>query len=230
VITLITGTPGAGKTAYAVSELEKLLKSTPRPVYVMGIPELTLDHNPANEVAEWTRRERVPEDPTLEEAYFTFPDGSLVIVDEAQKVYRPRGTSAKVPDHVSAFERHRHLGLDFWLITQNPALLDLNVRKLVGKHIHLRASWSGRQLYEWPECSNVESRSVRALAASRSYRLPKRVFGLYKSASLHVEHKRRVPVQVYVLAVVLAVAAVIGWYVFGRLSSSYARFWCMSGD
>lgn len=206
MITLITGTPGAGKTAYAVMLLQQELQRQPRPVFVVGIPELKLDHERAPKVEDWTLLESSEEDETEKEAAFTFPDGSLVIIDEAQKVYRPRPVGGKVPAHVAAFEKHRHKGLDFWLITQHPTLIDSNVRKLVGKHIHLRSQWSGRTLYEWPEANEPESRTNRDAATKRSYRLPAKVFGLYKSASIHVKQSRRIPVALFVLigAVLLA--------------------------
>lgn len=226
MITVITGTPGAGKTALAVAMLAEVVEAAQksgaslRPVVVMGIPELQLPHEVAPPIDQWTERQPAPEDPTLQEAHFTFPEGALVIIDESQKVYRPRATGAKVPDHVAAFERHRHRGLDFWLITQHPGLLDANVRKLVGKHIHLRDQWAGRQLYEWSECKDPESRTERDSAISRRYRLPKKVFGLYKSASLHVKQSRRLPWQLYAVGVAVAVAGYLGWGMFERISGA----------
>lgn len=203
MITLITGTPGAGKTAYAVALLEAELRRAWRPVYVMGIPELKLEHLVAPPVDQWTVEEPAPEDDTLLESVFTFPEGSLIIIDEAQKVYRPRPMGQKVPGIVAAFEKHRHKGLDFWLITQNPSRIDSSVRGLIGKHLHLRAQWSGRTLYEWPEVHDPNSRTDRDTAVSRRYRLPRHVFGLYKSASLHVKQERRVPFALYGFAVLI---------------------------
>lgn len=226
MITVITGTPGAGKTALAVSMLDELVRQSEktgaplRPVVVMGIPELQLPHEVAPSVDQWTFSEPAPEDPTLMEAHFAFPEGALVIVDESQKVYRPRAAGSKVPDHVAAFERHRHRGLDFWLITQHPGLLDANVRKLAGKHIHLRALWAGRRLYEWSECKDPESKAERDSAITRPYRLPSRVFGLYKSASLHVKQSRRLPWQLWAVFGAVALAGYLGWGVYGRISGA----------
>lgn len=226
MITVITGTPGAGKTALAVSMLADLVEASQksgavlRPVVVMGIPELQLPHEVAPPIDEWTEKLPAPEDPTLLEAHFTFPEGALVIIDEAQKVYRPRATGSKVPDHVAAFERHRHKGLDFWLITQHPGLLDANVRKLAGKHIHLRDLWAGRQLYEWSECKDPESRAERDTAIQRRYKLPARIFGLYKSASMHIKQRRRLPWQLYAVGAAVAVAGYLGWGVFERISGA----------
>ncbi|SMB27269.1 Zonula occludens toxin family protein [Sterolibacterium denitrificans] len=220
MLTLITGTPGAGKTAYAVYELSELIKCAPRPVIVMGIPDLKISHEVAPQVEHWTRAVPSPEDESVIEHEFTFPEGSLVVIDEAQKVFRPRATSSKVPPHVAAFEKHRHLGLDFWLITQHPNLLDPNVRRLVGKHVHLRGHWAGRELLEWPEVADPESRSDRRVAIKERYTLPKKAFGLYKSASLHIKQKRRIPKVLYVFLILLLVIGFLGFKAFDRVASA----------
>lgn len=219
MLTLFTGTPGAGKTALVVSELVKVVESGRR-VIVMGIPELQVPHELAPPVEKWTRLVPTVEDPNIFEAEFVFPEGSLVVIDEAQKVFRPRSVGSKVPDHVSAFEKHRHRGLDFWLITQHPNLLDAAVRKLIGKHVHLRGHWAGRELLEWPEAADPSSKSERASAVRVRYKLPKKVFSLYKSASLHVKQKRRVPKLVYVLVGLVGLVGYLGWRSYDRVAGA----------
>jgi zona occludens toxin len=44
MLTLVTGTPGAGKTAWTVQELTRL--PSQRKIYVHGIPELKIAHEP----------------------------------------------------------------------------------------------------------------------------------------------------------------------------------------
>lgn len=222
MLTIITGANGAGKTAYAVAQLAELVKAQPeRPIVVMGIPELQIPHEVAPPLSEWTRLVPTAEDSNIVEAEFTFPEGALVIIDEAQKVFRPRAVSSKVPDHVSAFEKHRHRGLDFWLITQHPGLLDSAIRKLQPKHVHLRSHWAGRELLEWGEgAHDPDSRADRAVAVRRTYKLPKQVFGQYKSASLHTKQKRRIPFALYVFIAVFLVAAALGWRMLNRVSTA----------
>ena len=135
MITLITGTPGSGKTAYAVSLLMEMAGS--RPIYADGVPELVIDHQPCPPVSEWTYEADDPASATGKKISFTFPANSIVVIDECQRVFRPRSSGSKVPPEVAAFETHRHLGIDFILITQHPSLVDGNIRRLVGKHIHL---------------------------------------------------------------------------------------------
>lgn len=181
-----------GKTSLLIQMLAELEKSAERPLFVMGIPDLKIEHIVAPPVREWTELRPSPEDPTLSLAYFTFPPNSILVVDEAQRVYRPRASSSKVPPEVAALETHRHTGLDIILLTQKPKLIDINVRELVGKHIHIRAGLVGRFLYEWPHIADGESRLDRADAARRKFTPPKKSFAQYKSAELHTKSKFRV--------------------------------------
>lgn len=198
MITIITGTPGAGKTALAVDMLTEVKG---RPVFVDGIPELQIPHEVC-EGKDW---------PSL-------PDGSLIVIDEAQRVFRPRSTGSAVPEYVAQLETHRHRGIDIWLVTQHPTLLDANVRKLCNRHIHIRSLWAGRRLYEWAEVADPSSRSERESSASRKYKLPKRVFGLYKSASLHTKQTRRIPFMAYVVAVAVVAVPVLGWRLYDSVT------------
>lgn len=192
MITLITGAPGAGKTAALVDLLRS--EGLRRALYVSNLNGLTLPHVPLEEPNKW---------PELVE------DGAAIVIDEVQSVWRPRGNAAAVPDAIAKLETHRHRGLDFYLTTQHPGLLDANVRRLVGRHIHLRdVGLLGRWWYEWPEATNVES--FRTAPVKKRYTLPKQAFGLYKSASLHIKPIRSVPRVVLVLgAAVLALGFLV---------------------
>lgn len=191
MITLITGIPGMGKTSLLVSMLLEYEKAAVRPLFVWGIPDLKIDHNVAPPIAEWTHIILTPEDPTVSGAYFCFPPNAILVIDECQKVYRPRSSASKVPDHVSALETHRHTGLDIILLTQKPRLVDMNVRELVGRHIHIRSGLLGRFLYEWPHIADGESRTDRSDAVKRKFSPPKKSFESYKSAEVHTKQKFR---------------------------------------
>jgi zona occludens toxin len=170
-----------------------------RVLYVDGVPDLKLDHQSFDPLT-W------PDD---------LPDGAVAVIDEVQRVWRPRGPGQKVPPSVSALETHRHRGLDFVLVTQAPRLLDTNVRALVGRHVHLRDTGIlGRWWYEWPEVS--ESLAWRTATIKKRYRLPKKVFGLYRSASMHIKPVRSVPPMLIVL--VVAVVAAL-WFAYRSVSS-----------
>lgn len=219
MIILITGQPGSGKTLKCVDMLAHEDQFKGRPLFVGGIPDLTIDHQPVPPVAEWTEIRNSPEDEAVKLAYFTFPPSSVVVVDEAQRIYRPRSAGSKVPPEVAAFETHRHTGVDFILLTQHPGLLDQNIRKLVGKHIHIAVTPMGRYKYEWTKCADPESKTERDIAARDRYILPKRAFNLYKSSELHTKIKVKMPFYVYLLAIALVATLGLGYYIYGRIFS-----------
>lgn len=216
MITLMTGIPGTGKTCHIVMELQKIRD---RPVFVMGIPELKLAHIPTPPVSEWTELRASPEDPSVMLPYFTFPPNSIVVIDEAQRIYRPRSAGSKVPDIVAAFETHRHTGIDFWLITQAPALLDSNIRRLITKHWHIHPTPFGRKLLEWSQCRDPESKTDRNDALKADYKPAKTAFELYKSAEVHTVVKRAIPKSLIVAVVCILLAVGLSWYGYQRIKA-----------
>jgi zona occludens toxin len=199
-----------GKTALLVSLLLKMQGT--RPIYVMGIPDLTIEHQDCPPIAEWTEcRRDDPHNPDLEMHYFTFPPHSLIVIDESQRVYRPRSTSSKVPPHVAAFETVRHTGVEFYLLTQSPRLLDTNIRPLVGKHIAIGRRLLGRYTFEWPYVGDLDSKMSREEASKRRYSPPKAAFKHYKSAEVHIANRGRVHQIWYLAAAALGFLAYQGW-------------------
>lgn len=216
MITLITGMPGAGKTLLLVSEFLTEARDKGRHIVADGIPELAITHSPAPEVPEWTK---VVDDPASQDGkklLFSFEQGSLVVIDECQRVFRPRSAGRAVPPEVAAFETHRHQGLDFILITQHPSLLDSNVRRLVGRHLHIRdLGILGRKIYEWPEATDTEK--YKSAPVQRSFSLPKSSFSLYKSSSLHIKPKRGLPKGFVALGLTIPLILTGAWYAYGSI-------------
>lgn len=199
MITLITGAPGAGKTA-ALVDLLGTFKD--RPIYCDGIPELQLTHEVLTDARQWQ---------TL------VPDGAAIVIDEVQRVWRPSGAGSKVPGDIEALETHRHRGLDFFIVTQHPNLVHSNVRRLVGRHVHLRdVGMLGRWWYEWPEATNPET--FRNAPVKKRYTLPKAAFGKYKSASLHIKPIRSVPRAVLLVGVAVIAFAALAWTAYRSIS------------
>lgn len=211
-ISLITGVPGSGKTAWLVYQLMTRADLKDRPLYVFNIPDL-----------------KVPHEAITEEQARTWPEwaptGALFVMDECQRVFRPRRSGSDVPAYVSEFETHRHRGLDFFLLTQNPRLIDANVRDLVGEHRHIGKTLIGlRRMLYWNSggAKNPAARRDIAEASTSVFFLPKKAFGMYKSAEEHTVVSGKLAKGVYVLPIALA-ATVYGVYVLkGRYDAHTA--------
>jgi zona occludens toxin len=226
MITLITGTPGAGKSAYAVWHEIRTADAEGRLIYCCGIPRLkipTVEWS-YEQASQWAVKkpdvfdnetgELLP--PLLENV----KEGSLIVIDECQELWRNGSSSARdVPLDISYLEKHRHHGLDFVILTQHPDLVHSNVRRLVGKHIHIRKTPLGLYLYEFSEwCAHPETRGGRDNSSRRRYSLNKNVFNLYESASLHVKTSHRKPIQLYVLGTILLLAPFFGYFIYSRIN------------
>lgn len=199
---LRTGLPGAGKTLNAIREIDlehqadpenplvRLHKEhdspdlPPRTIYYYGIPDLKADRLKS----KWVEFD-------TPEKWFDLPDGSVVVIDEAQRIFGNDGTRAR-PEKVTRFETHRHQGLDIHLITQHPSLLSSPVRKLVGKHINFIRPY-GRQKgifrHEYEFCIDSPEKRVNfKQAQEEKVSLDPTYFGVYKSSTVHT-HKPITP-------------------------------------
>lgn len=207
MITLISGLPGAGKTLFALSWVERLAKAEGRTVYYHGIRDLALPWVPLEAGESWYQQ----------------PTGSVIVIDEAQRVFRPRGAGTRVPAHVEALETHRHQGHDLILITQRVNLLDSNLRGLVEQHFHVIRKWGGHKavVYEWRECQEGKiTRTAKANASRRfDWKYPAAMFSAYKSAELHT-HKKAVPAKVMFMWATPVIALGLGWVGWNQIKSA----------
>lgn len=174
MITLITGTPGAGKTLAVVEELVKIRDSDDPKIRsrliftnVNGLDEslacVPFDekHSPLN--------------------WMALPQGSMIIVDECQDFWPARPAGSKAPESVAAMNTHRHHGIDLLLLSQHPGLVDHGIRALVGRHRHgyrprnlEHAIWS-----EWSYCEMACQPKLKPIKEKKKFN--KDFFFLYKS-------------------------------------------------
>lgn len=240
MITIITGTPGTGKTSLVIAMLrDEVAKG--RRIYTKGIPELKLPvlnaGNPTTwQAGTWLKidsynvdSEADPDDDDgdlmqVESRWQAngndqSDQGALIVIDEAQSYFRPRGTGKRVPDCIGAFEVHRHQGLDFWLITQRPNLIDSNIRGLTTRHIHLHRGPFGVARIEWAECQDPSSKTSRTLGNRTRYKPDPTVFDLYKSAAEHTKVKVKLPNVFWMLCFVLVAMSAAVYFAGNRISS-----------
>jgi zona occludens toxin len=202
-IHLITGTPGAGKTLYTLVLVEKLREESGRDVYYQGIADLKLPWIEFENQTEWHK----------------LPDKSIIVMDEAQRAFRPRAAVMKVPEHVEALETHRHRGIDIFIITQHPTLIEVNVRRLVESHRHIMRKFGSKwaTVHEWKGTKDNCDKS-RADSMRSEWRYPKEAFTWYKSAEAHT-HKFKLPGKVMVLIAIPFIIAAGAWYLSTKLAN-----------
>lgn len=210
VITAITGTPGAGKTLRAVAELLDD-KHGERRRFSVGV-EWLQDRGVTSlpDVTSWL-------DPAI------VPDGSVLLVDEADMEGRfpQRDAGKRLPDYIGELKRVRHRGIQLIVVTQHPKQIDVAVRRLVGRHLHLERLFgmNAAQVFEWNKITErVDDRGARFGAVKAQWPYPKELFGVYRSASEHTV-ARKIPWRLAIIPVLLVLMVLLGWGAYKALAS-----------
>jgi len=226
-IQLFSGLPGAGKT---LSLLERLVQfraaESGRPVYAYGIAGLrdglALPLDPSRPPIRNPHFGETDE-PEFLPWWAQLPHGSLICIDEVQKVWpADRLTGKELAEKrldIAMLNEHRHWGYDFLLTTQTPSYLHKHVRGLVDEHTHVVRRWGGKTVdrYVWQEGQeDVKSRSIRAAGQRQRWKYPKKLFDLYQSSTMHTV-KRRLPWQWYMMIVCVIAAPLVGWFAWKRV-------------
>lgn len=205
---LITGVPGSGKTLKMISDLMNRKDLKDRPLYLDGITEVN---------GEIIPNLPIPEGETMQTWHKWAPTGAILVIDECQRVFRPRPSGSKVPDYVAELETHRHRGIDIFLLTQHPRLVDVNVRSLIGHHCHISKTNLGvRRMFEWERCGDPTSKTDVEGAVKSVYTLDKKAFGVYKSAEEHTKIRTKLSRTVYAFPIVLLIVIVAAWSSYNR--------------
>ncbi|MDR1934979.1 MAG: zonular occludens toxin domain-containing protein [Candidatus Accumulibacter sp.] len=201
MIHLATGLPGAGKTLFTITYVKELAEKENRQVYYSGIEGLCLG---------WTEIEA--------EKWMECPAGSIIVIDEAQRLFRPRGNASKVPEYVKELETHRHNGFDLFLTTQHPMLIDANVRRLTERHWHIcrRFGMEYATVLVFESCKD-QPLSASAKGQRLSWKFPKESYNYYKSAQVHTVKRRLPMVWIIVGLGIILTIAVGGYYIWRRL-------------
>lgn len=131
--------------------------------------------------------------------WMNLPKRSVILIDECQQFYPPRATGSRVPHAISQLETHRHGGYDIHFVTQDRTLCDVNIRKLVGCHVHYFNPLGGERVVrkEAPKCFDPNDYHDSKASTKKPIKRDKRFYGVYWSAEIHT-HKFKFPVMGFV--------------------------------
>jgi hypothetical protein len=223
----ITGIPGAGKTQLALAEaltmagvvdhssveaIQQGMRAAKRPLYIWGVEGL------------------VPWLPELADAmaWQDLPDGSVVLVDEAWKVWGSHLAGVGRDPRYLALAEHRHRGFDFIITSQDPAQLQTHVKVLSGPHDHVSRKFGTKltMVWTWPTVQGrPESDAAKNRGMERQWSYNKVIHDLYQSATLHTI-KRKIPKKLIAALLALpliAVAAIVAGKALTSIGSNAAE-------
>lgn len=210
MLRLITGLPGHNKTSNTLWLF--LQEKGKRPLYATHIEGFDYDKHDVIKLDNL-------------EGIFNLPPNSLILCDEAQKFMRARAKTDKVPEWITNFETHRHLGIDLWYTTQHPMLIDVHVRRLTEEHWHYFRPLGIQKAASVRKWTGVKENPLDYHAMQEADISaacpPAEIFKEYKSTALDT-NKRRIPKKFIYAAVALFI--LIGYVVFSG-SSLLKRFY-----
>lgn len=234
MINLTTGLPGNAKTLYMIRKImnerdNQEKKTGKRPnVYYFNITFLE-DHKYYDQVSDWVRLDR---DQVLSIAltdqqvangdnlldHEIVEHGSIILLDECQDLYPKDGKDDRLKRAINFFTKHRHSGLNFYLVTQDPMFIHPDARRLVNYHYELDRHGKA-------EISNVRispkgilEKCPPDLIKTDVFKFPKDYFGLYKSAVEHtqtdglIQFIKGLPNKVKIIFIALFILVTISIY------------------
>jgi hypothetical protein len=228
VANLHTGFQGAGKTLFTLAFVERLRKETGREVYYSGIRDCTLEG--WREFGDPGPDKNRPWE-TNASKWYELPHGAIIVIDEAQRLFRAGGLRRDPPPEVTAMETLRHRGHDLFLVTQDATLIDAHVRKLCGTHRHLMRKFGTGSVtvHQWVGVRENAAKSRKDSQRS-SFRHPKVAFGKkgkdgqwivkpwYTSAEVHTVRVALPWKLIFFLVLVVAAVCFAGYRVFSRVA------------
>lgn len=231
-ISSITGKPGNAKTAFLVDQMlndaaenaKRIQRGEePRPLFAAGVDGLKCDEigvELLRDPKQWNAVKpgetctcHDTENSAACNAH-VIPNGAKIYIDEAWKWFGHLQDASRqpMPQYVLGLAEHRHRGIDMVWTYQQPNQIYPFARGLLAEHRHLVRKFGTMfcDAFDWQELNeDVKSQTKREAAQHSTVAIPKRTFGLYKSAEVHTI-KRKLPLRVYVLPVIAVAAVVLG--------------------
>lgn len=236
MIHLITGRPGHGKNIYALHWLEqqefitynqdskKFSATIDRPLFFIAFDGIDIIDAT---IAKYSDLDDLPiEIGELNQS--KFPDNSIVVIDEAHR-YSPKSSNRDgFTNFVSFLKIHRHFGFDFVFITQSQKDLNIDIRNLVENHYRVNRPFGTNKSFvnHYLGAETTENK-LPIKQSSNAFKIDKRFFDVYKSASIH-NYKSSIPKK-YWIYIALFLAFIIfviskGYYAYQAFSSDETIF------
>lgn len=207
MLTLITATPGSGKTLKAIELIFDLLNKN-YIVYanIVGLKIPGVLHISTHE--DWRNLDNFKRiQPDLADRPIA------VFYDECHEhpafardnLIADKKRMEEVRDIGRGLAMHRQFGFDIYLITQFPNDLAPFVLGRVGRHLFLRRVFNMKRatIYEYPEAHTSFPKSVRDDAVNKTiWSFPKHLYNYYVSTELDT-HKSQIPLKY--IAILIAV-------------------------
>lgn len=223
-IQLITGKPGSYKSAFLMSMALDEIKNG-RLVYFCNFRGLQAEKyqlNVLDHFNEWA----------------AVPDGALVIIDEVQEFTRDVPTNAKteeLPEWMTLLEKHRHRGIDIFVVTQHPMFIHTHIRRLLEKHIHMQRvqgmPWSNKR--EWQQvCSdpeNLDNATIKKGCTTTIYRPNKKVFDYYESTVVDT-HKFKIHPKFITYCCLIFAGLFLAFFIGKGVFSKYYGYATKQGE
>jgi hypothetical protein len=173
MITLITGALGTGKTALAVKLLTEH-SYYPDNAVIVGVREWQGGgaYYPLKSQQNSFENQRMIEE-------IGSLSGTVYLIDEGKKIWPSRIAGKPEPAFINAnLAESRSISQDWIITAQAPTQLDVALRRLVGRHIHLELKGLG---IKYSEAGQVRDDLQFSKDESRKYDFPVDSLKLYKS-------------------------------------------------
>ena len=198
MITLITGKPGHGKNIYTLNLLERsefIVMDADSGKFMVTLPEERSLHFIAfdgidiidAQTATYRDLDLLPLDQDgLKDNKSVFPEGSVVVIDEAHLCAPKSQNKEGFTRFVSFLKIHRHAGFDFILITQAQKDLNIDIRALVDYHFQVIRPFGGKSSFanKFQGCETRDNPRPLKIE-NRAFKIDPKYFEVYKSASIH---------------------------------------------
>lgn len=205
-----TGKPGHGKTLNTIKEVDASAFKQSRIVYFHNVTGL----DTTKLKADWFEFDEP-------EKWYELPANSIIVIDEAQFWFGSADPRAEKPAHVVQFTLMRKQGFEVHLITQDPRLLHVDVRRIAHVHVHYWRVMKSNALLRFQNegvVERVENMSSFKDADKTRVRIDKKFFDVYKSANAEHHFKFEPSKKLIWSIIIILVAAFMVYRVYGRYS------------